>query len=249
MSKAENNKIIVTLLITVLVIVACIAFIYKAGGGEGKYQRCINIEGYAEHEVIADIAEWSIYFERCGDKYADLSKMVEDDKPKVLKFLLQHGVKSEDIEFYNYIKEDYSKLEKYDGVRRYKVGCCAKIKTDAVDIVTNLKNSIFELCEDNVSVVRDELVLKYSKQEELERVVCKKAVKNAMDKALDITKFMGLKLGKIIQIGNARVNMFAPYASFDAAYVNVRSHPENTAAKNMKNKKIQAHIDLKIGIK
>lgn len=248
----NDNKVVTTLIGTFALIIVAVSFINKS---DDKSFRHMDVEGVAECEVIADTAEWLIYFEHVGDRRSELNRIVEIEKPKVLQFLVDHGINEKEIEFYNYIKEElFGEGNKYI---RYKVGYCVYIKTQAVDTVTSIKNNISELLGADYGIVRNVLELKYSKQSDIECELYKEAIKNAVDKADDVLKAAKLKLKKVIKIGLPRFNVTSETPQIDEGIYCMKAmkktlgrnaEPEASASNSIIKKKIKAKINVSVGI-
>lgn len=247
------NRIITLMFISLLAVVIGAIFISKFQLGKSPDLRYINIDGEAEKEVIADTAEWSLYFEHIGEKQSDLNKRISAEKPWVLDFLVNNGISKEEIEFFNYIKEDYRNRKKHEDIR-YRMGYCVRIKTKKMEIVTNLKNNLSELFSEDIGIVRNILEVSYSKQAKAEQELYKEAVKNALDKASDLTKFLKIKLRKILKIEAPRFYTSSLVPNVDMAgghnrLMAVLHNPEESASKEMLKRKIKANVSIQVGIR
>lgn len=247
------NSIITIMFVAILAVVIGSVFIWKFQSGRGAADcRYINIEGEAEREVMADTAEWSIYFEHVGEKQSDLNKMISLEKPKVLEFLIDNGISKDEIEFFNYIKEDHGDKKGNDAIR-YRMGYCAHIKTTKMKTVTNLKNNLSELFSEDIGIVRNILEVSYSKQAKVEQELCKKATQNAIDKALDLTDFLKIKLKKILKIENPRfyTSSLVPNVDMNGGrrMMATFQNAEENASNEILKRKIKANINLQIEIR
>lgn len=253
----ENNRVITILLSAVLTIVVCVAFLYKINSKESnKHSRSMQIEGKAECERIADIADWSMYFEHVGEKRSDLRRKIEIEKNKVISFLVHNGISEKDIEFYNYIKKEYNNRRNHESNTEnahYRMGYCVRIRTNQVDIATKLKNDLFEIFDDDLGIVKNNLKLICSNQNEIEKELYEKAIKDALSKAKDISKSIGIKLGKIIKIDNPRFITESLHPEVDMMGIqrvnSITFDPDGKGSQMMKRQKIKGYINIMVNIK
>jgi hypothetical protein len=247
------NRIVTLMFIALLAVVIGAIFISKFQAGKSPDSRYINIEGEAEREVIADTAEWSLYFEHAGEKQSDLNKKISAEKPRVFDFLVNNGISKDEIEFFNYIKEDYHNRKNRDAIR-YRMGYCVRIKTKKMEIVTRLKNNLSELFSEDTGIVRNILEVSYSKQAEVEQDLYKEATKNALDKASDLTKFLKIKIRKILKIEAPRFYTTSLVPNVDMMgghnrLMAVLQNPEGAVSQEMMKRKIKANVSVQVGIR
>ena len=250
----KTNSMITFMFAALLAVVVGAILISKNHSRRNVERRHVNIEGEAEREVIADTAEWSLYFEHIGKKQSDLNKKVSAEQPRVIEFLVNNGISKDEIEIFNYIREDHYDRNNRDAIR-YRMGYCVHIKTKKIEIVTNLKNNLSELFTENIGIVRNSLEVSYSKQSEVEQELYKEAAQNAVDKASDLAKSLKLKIRKILKIEFPRFHTTSLVPNVDAMgghhnrFMAVARSPEGNASREMMKRKIKANVSMQIGIK
>lgn len=248
----EGFKINPVVASSIMTLAICVAFIYKLHTENETNSRIMRVEGKAECEVNADIADWSMCFEHTGEKRSELSKEIDREKHEVISFLVHNGIPEKDIEFYNYIKEDYNR-NRNEYNPRYKMGYCVRVKTKAVELVAKLKNNLFEIFDKDLGIVKNNLRLICSKQDEIELSLYKDAIKNAMSKAQNISQGTGLKLGKVITVENPIFSTESLYHDQNMKrYMDINSVssvPDTNASQVMQRRRIKGIINITVGLK
>lgn len=237
-----------------MTLAVCAVFLYKSNNKESETPRTMHVEGKAEYEADADIADWIMCFEHTGEVRSELQREIDQEKHEVIAFLVHNGIPEKDIEFYNYIKEDYSRnRNKQEYIPRYRMGYSVRVKTEAVDLVTKLKNNLTEIFNKNLEIVKNNIRLTCSKQEEIELSLYKNAVQNAISKAKSVSESAGLKVDKIITIENPIFMTESPYQEHSfMKYMDTNSvsfAPDNNASQVMKRRKIKGTVNLTVSIK
>src|SRR5512138_1701187 len=60
-------------------------------------ERYITVKGFSEREVKADLAVWTVKVRVVTNDLSEGSRSIEEAKNKVVQFLLQNGIKQEEI--------------------------------------------------------------------------------------------------------------------------------------------------------
>ncbi|MBR1734128.1 MAG: SIMPL domain-containing protein [Alphaproteobacteria bacterium] len=256
----DSRKTATVLLGAVLVAIASISFINEKQKNSNS-NRCIFVEGYAEREINADKADWTMCFEHIGTDQLELEQRNSEEKLIVNKFLIDQGISQNEIEMYNYVKEDY-RYRHNDNVNepvKYRVGYFVHVKTDKLNLVANLKNNISKYIGGNFGLVKNSLRVFYSKQEEVNQELARLAADNAMKRAKDLTSFLKVKLKKIMIIEAPNFWNQSKFPEIDsmngimlksmAVSAAAPNTAENNASEAMTKQKAQASIKLKIAIK
>lgn len=257
-----SNKVLTSILLTIFVAVVGIYFI----GSKQKYARSehyISVEGYAEREVIADTVDWSMSFEHIGVDQQELEIQNSAEKINLNKILIEQGLNQNEIEIYNYVREDFSSRHRNeDGPIKYRVGYYVHVKSNKVDLVAKLKNNITKLVDvSNYGLSNNTLRVSCSDQEIIDREITHLAAQNAIERAKDLTKSLNLKLKKIISIETPNSWGQPRYPEMDGMVLNSVSlghargmvgpviEAEDNASEAMTKRKVKASIKMKIAIK
>lgn len=258
-----SNKVFMFVLVTIFVAMAGIYFI--GGNHKGAHlDRSICVEGHAEREVIADIVDWNMSFEHVGIDQQELEIRNSAEKSSINKILLDQGLEQSEIEIYNYVREDFSSRRRNENAPiQYRVGYNVHVNTNKVDLVAKLKNNITKLVDvSNYGLSSNTLRVSSSDQESIEREIVRLAAQNAIERAKDLTKFLNVKLKKIIAIETPNSWGQSRYPEMDGMALNAVSfgmskgmaggpviEAEDNASEAMTKRKIKASIRMKIAIK
>jgi hypothetical protein len=254
-SETRGNRVVTVLMSAILSIIACVAFVNKFKHGENTH-RCIMVNGKSEREIIADTAEWIVCFEYSDEKKENISKNGIDEKNRIISFLKSKGIDENEIEFHNYSYVKHGKNKENAEIKNRTISYCYCIKTTKTDLVAQLKNDISELLQPDMEITKNRLMFKCSKYDELEHELYKEAVLNAINKANDISKHIGVKLKKIIKIEAPKFS--GPPMSHGCCFAEHHCkcgcnhggcNQNGMFAGPIKNRKIIANVDLQIGIK
>lgn len=256
---ASNNKIVTVLLGGILVAIAVISFLNEKNKNNHG-DRSIYVEGTVEREIVADRAEWTLCFEHIGTDQQAIERKNAEEKIAVNKVLIDQGISQDEIEMYNYVKEDYSRRNNDDNLPvKYRVGYFIRVKTDKLSQVTSLKNNISKLLGGNYGLVKNFLKISCSNQETINRELARLAAENAMERAKDLTKFLNVKLKKVITIEAPSFWGQSSFPEADSIMLNgvgvtttkaiTQNQAEDNASETMAKQKMHASIRMKIAIK
>ena len=253
----NNSKVATILLGGILVAIASISFLNEKNKNSNGH-RNICVEGFVEKEVVADTADWTLCFEHIGTDQQAIEQKNAEEKVAVNKLLIDQGISQEEIEMYNYVREDYSRRNDNNSPVKYRVGYYVRVKTDKLNVVTNLKNNISKLLGGNYGLVKNSLKVSCSNQESINRELARLAAENAMERAKDLTKFLNVKLKKIVSIEAPNFWSQSSFPEADNVIINgvgltakalAPNQAEDNASEALTKQKMHASIKMKIAIK
>lgn len=67
--------------------------------GVKQYERSVTVKGLAEREVTADVVLWPIQFTAVGNQLENLYNLIEQQRNKINRFLVEKGVDAEEISY------------------------------------------------------------------------------------------------------------------------------------------------------
>lgn len=257
MSIMNGNKATTVLLTAILISIMGISFIGQKQKSD-KSGRVITVEGNVEREVMADNAEWTLCFEHIGANQEYLESKVANEKEAVNKLLLDKGIQQQEIEIYNYVKQDYSRRNRDDDeiTVRYRVGYFVQVKTKKVNLVANLKNNISKLIDNDMGLIRNTMQVSCSNRNDINRELTRLAAAAALKNAENLSEFLKIRLGKIVTIDTPRIWTESNYPEMDGGMLRVNmakgvtsTAAENNASDNMTKQKIHAALTMRIAIK
>lgn len=167
--------------------------------------RSVNVKGLAEREVKADLVVWNIQTKVVGDDLMEGSQKIEEAKKKVLNFLSQNQITSQDI-----ITEGISVVDKranpYDNYQqvntpRYLVTQIIQIRSNNVDLVQKVSRMTGELLQAGVVISNNEygnpIQFYFTKLNEVKPEMISEATKNAREAAMKFATDNDASLGRL----------------------------------------------------
>ncbi|HEY3372573.1 MAG TPA: SIMPL domain-containing protein [Prolixibacteraceae bacterium] len=122
--------------------------------------RSVNVKGLSEREVKADLVVWNIQTKVVYDNLIEGSTRIKEAKDKVVDFLIQNQVKTDDI-----ITEGISVIDKranqYDNNQqmnspRYLITQIIQVRSNNVDLVQKVSRMTGELLQAGVVISNNE---------------------------------------------------------------------------------------------
>lgn len=186
------------------VAVLCLgAFFYRSQIDVKERDRVVFVRGLAEREVSADFVIWPIVYKEVGNDLAELSATLQSKSQILEKFLLENGVKKENItystpaivdadgELYSSGKHNY----------RYVATMVATVATNEVELVRNAMEKQGELLKNGIAFSGSDYqyrtVYSFNGLNEIKPAMIDEATRNARTAAEKFAKDSDSKLGKI----------------------------------------------------
>ena len=189
--------------ILALAILCLGAFFYRAQIDVKDRDRVVFVRGLAEREVPADFVIWPIVYKEVGNDLAELSATLQSKSQILEKFLLENGVKKENItystpaivdadaELYSCGKHNY----------RYVATVVATVATNDVALVRKTMEKQGELLKNGIAFSGSDYqyrsVYSFNGLNEIKPAMIDEATKNARTAAEKFAKDSDSKLGKI----------------------------------------------------
>ena len=140
-------------LILALAILCLGAFFYRAQIDVKERDRVVFVRGLAEREVPADFVIWPIVYKEVGNDLAELSATLQSKTQILEKFLLENGVKKENITYSTPAIVD-ADGELYSGGKhnyRYVATVVATVATNDVELVRKAMEKQGELLKHGIA--------------------------------------------------------------------------------------------------
>lgn len=169
-----------------------------------KEDRSISVKGFAEKEVMADQAVWTIKNEATSNELLQASREIETSKKQVIDFLLKNGVKKDEI-----IQLDLNVTDKlaqsYNGSYanyRYLVQNSIQVRSADVTKIQELSRRTDELLRMGISIsstndYRPAVQYLFAGLNEIKPQMLSEATANARKAAEEFTKDGNVTLGKL----------------------------------------------------
>jgi len=159
----------------------------------------ISVTGSAQKNIISDYVVWTASFSKRDADLATAYKKLKEDLEKVKKYLVAKGVSEKEIIIDQIaIKTVYKKNEKgndTNDLQDYILTQCIKVKSGEVDMITQLSRTSTELLDQGMEFSSGAPEYIYTKLDELKMEMLAKATQNAKQRAENMTKATGNKIG------------------------------------------------------
>ena len=166
-----------------------------------SFDRTVTVKGLCEKEVMADKVIWPIVIKVAGNDYASVFKQIEQQNETVRRFLVDGGVRPEDITL-GTIEVSDAKMDTYDNNRamRFIIKCITTVCSSDVERVRTLIASQNKLIEKGVILSSDwESVITYNYESlnDIKPGMVEEATKNARAVGEKFAQDSNSRLGKI----------------------------------------------------
>jgi uncharacterized protein len=159
----------------------------------------IAVTGSAQKDIKSDYIVWTASFSKRGTDSTVAYKQLKEDLVKVKKYLVAKGVDEKNILVYQVGTTTlYKKNEKGNDtsdIQGYVLTQSIQIKSDAVDMITQLSMESTELIDQGVEFSSGAPEYYYTKLDELKIEMLAKATQNAKQRAENMTKATGNNIG------------------------------------------------------
>jgi hypothetical protein len=200
----DNNKILIA-----IAIIAGLAlngiFIGRALQRFKKEDRSISVKGFSEREVKANLAVWTIKTRITTNDIAAGSRQIEIDKNKITGFLIQKGIKENEI-FQQDLKVVDKMAREYGdnniGEFRYIIENSILVRSSNVDTVQAVKRMTDELLKMGVviSTINEympSVQYLFTDLNNIKPEMLSEATQNARKAALEFTRESNVSLGNL----------------------------------------------------
>ncbi|KRQ87823.1 oxidative stress defense protein [Caloramator mitchellensis] len=220
----EEKKIIniVIALIMAIAMVASAAFISNGLSNIKGKQNTITVTGSAKQQIKSDLVKWTGSFSAQSKDLKDAYKQLKESHDKVKEYLTSKGLSEKDLVFSsistmtNYeILPNGMQSTKIDSYRLYQT---VQITSNDVDGITEISRQATELINQGVQFESYPPQYYYTKIADLKVNMLGLATKDAKDRAEQIAKNTGLKIGNLKSAKMGVFQITAPYSTEVADY-------------------------------
>ena len=159
----------------------------------------ISVTGSAQRDIRSDLAVWTASFSRREAAAADAYRKLKEDLAKVRKYLVAKGVKESDIIIFQVgTKQIFRKNDKGNDtsdIEGYLLTQSVQVKSAEVDLVTRVSMESTELIDQGIEFSSGAPEYYYTKLDELKVEMLAKATQNAKQRAENMTKATGNRIG------------------------------------------------------
>jgi hypothetical protein len=201
----DKSKIIIIVLAILAGLVLNGMFIVRALERFRREDRSISVKGFSEREVKADFAVWTIKTRITTNDIIAGSKDIEANKTKIIEFLLENGIKKDEIRQQNLsvndkLARDYGNSD--IGAYRYIIENSIQVRTSNVDTIQRVSKMTDKLLKAGVVISNSEeynpsVQFLFTKLNDIKPEMLSEATKNARKAAMEFTKESKVKLGAL----------------------------------------------------
>ncbi|MFA7159064.1 MAG: SIMPL domain-containing protein [Kiritimatiellia bacterium] len=159
----------------------------------------ISVTGSARQDIRSDLAIWRSSFSRRDAEPAAAYKKLKEDLAQVKKYLVSKGINEDSIQVYQVdtttIYRKNEKGEDTSDIQGYALNQQIAIKSEDVDKITRLSREATELIDQGIKFSSGAPEYYYTKLDELKVEMLAKATQNAKQRAENMTKATGNRIG------------------------------------------------------
>lgn len=198
-------------IIIALGLVLCGYFIGWGVRSVKMLDRTVSVRGLSEIERKADKAIWPIVFQEMGDNMYSLNAAADRKSKMIEEFLLQNGIKKEEIEISSPKIEDTrsNMYSTYPGYR-YKFTQVVTVSTSDVDLVLDLMKRQSELLNQGIAIQQNweyRTQFDFTGLDGVKPQMIEEATKNARITAEKFAQDSRSELGKIKRASQGQITI------------------------------------------
>jgi hypothetical protein len=170
-----------------------------------KSTQTITVNGNAKKDFESDLVKWSATFSRKNYELSAASAQLATDRDLVRDFLVQQGVKADEIRFEAVnIAKDFEyhtdgKGNGYNTFSGYTLSQAVSVESKDLNKVDNASREISTLISKGIELSSSTPNYYYSKLEDLKLELISQASKNAHQRADNIAKESNAELGNLVK--------------------------------------------------
>ncbi len=177
--------------------------------------RCVNVKGLAEREVMADKVTWPLMYKSIGNDLQTLYEEIKETNRQIVSFLKEKGIGEEEI-IVNASEIIDLKAERYGNNEnvpyRYNVSTVITVTSDKVELVRNLVKEQGELLKRGIAITsgdyRYQVQYDFTELNSIKPEMIEEATKNARLAAEKFAKDSGSRLGKIRSANQGQFSIY-----------------------------------------
>lgn len=184
----------------------------------------IEVTGSAERKIISDYIVWEASFYRTAYELKNAYASIKNDLKRVRKYLLKAGIKENELIIYPVSTEVlHKKTEKgysTNIVEGYQLTQKIEVRSHDVQKIDRIARESTELIEQGIQFISEPPKYFYTKLSNLKIEMLKEAAANAKQRAIQIAKSTGNKIGPI---RSAKMGVFqiTPITSTDVSWYGI----------------------------
>ena len=177
--------------------------------------RCVNVKGLAEKEVLANKVTWPLMYKSIGNDLTGLYDEIKKTNSEIVSFLKEKGISDEEI-IVNASEIIDLKAERYGNndyvPYRYNVTTVITVTSDKVELVRNLIKEQGELLKRGIAITsgdyRYQVQYDFTDLNSIKPGMIEEATKNARLAAEKFAKDSDSRLGKIRSANQGQFSIY-----------------------------------------
>lgn len=201
----DKNKLLIIAISIVIGFVITGYLIGKSIERFKKEDRYISVKGFSEREVKSNFAVWTIKTRITTNDLIEGSKNIEDSKGKIIEFLLNNGIKKNEVIQQNLsvtdkLARDYGNNDV--GAYRYIIENSIQVRTENVDTIQNVSKQTDKLLKAGVLIADNtdynpSVKYLFTGLNDIKPLMLSEATQNAKKAAIEFTRESDVRLGKL----------------------------------------------------
>lgn len=197
-----------SLIISIVMAIALLLIAWILGAAyryKFKSTQTITVNGNAKKDFESDLVKWNATFSRKNFELSSASAQLATDRDLVRDFLVQQGIKSDEIRFEAVnIAKDFEyhtdgKGNGYNTFSGYTLSQTVSVESKDLNKVDNASREISTLISKGIELSSSTPNYYYSKLEDLKLELISQASKNAHQRAGNIAKESNAGLGNLVK--------------------------------------------------
>lgn len=241
----DYQIVLLGVIIALGAIISTFVFSHAIVAYQKLQNQTLSVTGSASQEITSDLAVWRAYYEVRSKNLKTGYAKINSDKNNVKSFLIEKGIKEEDIKFtpvssYAVYKKLGNGFESNE-IEGYRLSQNVEVSSKDVDKLTQISQDVSKLVNQNVELSSNNVEYYVSNLDELKIKMLAEATKDAKKRAKSMVESTG---GRIGAMNSAKMGVFqiVPKNSTDVSDYGIY----NTRAKE---KKINAVVNASFTIK
>lgn len=182
----------------------------------------IEVTGSAKKQIVSDMIVWTGYYNKQSPVLKDAYTQLEKDREVVKNYLIDRGIKEEDLIFSAISTYVYYIYDSYgistNEIDYYDLSETVTIRSTEVDKVTEISRSATELLNEGVQLQSYDPQYLYTKLADLKVDMLAEATKDAKKRAQMIAENAGSKLGSLTKADMGVMQITPLYSNEVADY-------------------------------
>lgn len=204
MNEFNNKRAISNIIVAVILVIGAIAtalILINGISAVKSSETNITVTGSAKQQITSDLIVWTGYFNTQSKDIQDAYSKLEVSKNKVSDYFIKHGITDADFVYSSISTTEFYVMNENgdytNDVDYYVLSQTVTISSEEIDKITEISRNATELLNEDVAFRSDPPQYFYTKLADLKVEMLAQATKDAKNRATEIAKNAGNKLGDL----------------------------------------------------